>query len=86
MAKVRAAQSQMIGGDPVQNIDRVLRLPGTWNLPADLKAKKGGVKQLATAVVRTGRFWSLEAIEQHLPVEEDKAGTDKGAGGGDEDG
>lgn len=32
---------QLLGGDNCHNIDRLMRLPGTWNIPSELKKKKG---------------------------------------------
>lgn len=38
----------ILGGDNCHNVDRILRLPGTVNIPDARKAKKGRVEMLAT--------------------------------------
>ncbi len=37
----------LFGADNCHNIDRIMRLPGTWNLPDERKLKKGRVRALA---------------------------------------
>ncbi|WP_256750505.1 AAA family ATPase [Mesorhizobium sp. Mes31] len=44
------ALAQELGGDAVQNIDRILRLPGTENLPTPSKIAKGRIKRKAKVV------------------------------------
>lgn len=41
---------RLFGGDNCHNIDRVMRLPGTVNLPNDVKRKKGRIPALAKLV------------------------------------
>ncbi|MEC5291567.1 MULTISPECIES: AAA family ATPase [unclassified Aurantimonas] len=52
----------MIGGDAVQNIDRIMRLPGTLNIPTPKKAAKGRVPRTAAVTHRTERTWTPETI------------------------
>lgn len=44
------ALAHELGGDAVQNIDRLLRLPGSLNIPTPGKLAKGRVKRLARIV------------------------------------
>ena len=40
----------LFGGDNCHNIDRIMRLPGTVNLPDERKARKGRQKQIAKLI------------------------------------
>lgn len=42
--------SILLGGDHCHNIDRIMRLPGTVNLPTPTKVKKGRVKALSKLI------------------------------------
>jgi hypothetical protein len=44
------ALARALGGDSCHNIDRIMRLPGTWNLPNKKKLKAGRQKALAGVV------------------------------------
>lgn len=39
------------GGDHCHNVDRLMRLPGTWNIPGEDKIKKGRERRLAELLV-----------------------------------
>lgn len=40
----------LFGADNCHNIDRIMRLPGTWNIPDAKKLKKGRTKELARVI------------------------------------
>jgi hypothetical protein len=57
------ALAQELGGDAVQNIDRLLRLPGSPNIPTPSKRDKGRVKRLARIVsIDPSRVYSPTAL------------------------
>lgn len=45
----------LLQGDHCANSDRIMRLPGTWNLPDEKKLKAGRVKRLAAVVGSLGK-------------------------------
>ncbi len=47
--------AEQYGADKVQNIDRIMRIPCTWNLPTAKKIKQGRTKALAKIVYATSR-------------------------------
>lgn len=49
----------LLGGDHCHNCDRIMRLPGTVNLPNEKKRKVGRVKALARVVELTDHEWPL---------------------------
>ena len=53
------------GGDPVWNIDRVLRLPGTINYPKKSKRDAGQTTALARILYDSGRSYKIEGL--HTP-------------------
>jgi hypothetical protein len=55
------ARELAFGGDNCHNIDRIMRLPGTINLPDERKRKKGRKPELATLV-----YWNADAV---YPIE-----------------
>lgn len=48
-----------LGGDPTQNIDRLLRLPGTLNIPTAAKVAKGRVPNTSSLVGVSGARYTL---------------------------
>lgn len=56
-----------LGGDNCHNIDRVMRLPGTMNLPNEGKRKKGRVAALAALVAFNDVAYSLSDFEPAPP-------------------
>lgn len=60
---------RIFGGDNCHNIDRIMRLPGTINVPDEKKRKKGRTAQLATLVSFTdetyplGKFTAAPAVQ-----------------------
>ena len=55
------------GGDAVQNIDRILRLPGSVNRPGWAKLAKGRVPRTAMITGRTGRRYEPSEISAAFP-------------------
>lgn len=50
----------VLGGDHCWNIDRIMRIPGTINIPDEKKRKRGRTETLATIVSLTGEAYGLE--------------------------
>lgn len=62
------ALEDRFGGDPVANIDRVMRLPGTVNWPDAKKRARGRVPALAQIIQPdTGEVYSVEALARAYP-------------------
>ena len=55
-------------GDSVQNIDRVLRLPGTVNHPKKDKRDAGQTTGVAAVVYDSGNVYTLEQLEAAWPI------------------
>jgi len=49
----------VLGGDHCWNVDRIMRLPGTINVPDDKKRKRGRTETLATIVELNGNAYPL---------------------------
>ena len=63
--------ARRLGGDKCQNIDRIMRLPGTVNVPNAKKRKAGRVATLAYLVNEEtdwSRLYSLSDFEDPTPV------------------
>lgn len=54
-----------LGGDPTQNIDRILRMPGTINIPNALKLSKGRTEAQAKLLGVTDKLYTLDALAVH---------------------
>ena len=56
--------AEQLGGDSCHNVDRIMRLPGTINIPNAKKAREGRGKQPASAVLfdQNGPSFSLDAF------------------------
>jgi hypothetical protein len=52
----------LLGGDRTSNADRIFRIPGTINLPNEVKKKKGRVASLASLVEWAGTRYPLSAF------------------------
>ncbi|WP_315918642.1 hypothetical protein [Mesorhizobium sp. SP-1A] len=69
---LKAAEAQgagiaaVIGGDATQNIDRILRVPGTINLPNEVKLRKGRVKAQAKLLGVTDALYTIDALAKHF--------------------
>ena len=57
------------GADHCHNIDRIMRLPGTWNLPNKLKAAKGRKKTLAELSYWSGRSYPIGLFTPAVKVQ-----------------
>lgn len=75
-AQGRGLALKLGGGDAVQNIDRLMRLPNTWNLPDEKKRKKGRAKAIAR-VFATGARYNLPQLAEFAPP----AAAPQGTGG-----
>lgn len=63
------------GADPCHNVDRVMRLPGTLNVPDRKKIAKGRMLALATLVEWAGATYPLSAFKPAPPVQSSSGGT-----------
>ncbi len=59
--------AQKLGADPVQNVDRIMRLPGTINWPDEKKRSRGRVPTRATLEAGAGRLLDYETLAAHFP-------------------
>ena len=59
----------LFGGDNCHNIDRIMRLPGTINIPDAKKAKKGRTKALAKVVEFNDNEYLLDAFRAAKEVQ-----------------
>lgn len=57
---------QPLGGDNTQNIDRVLRLPGTTNIPTPDKVAKGRIERVARVVQQSDKRVTVDEIEAKI--------------------
>jgi hypothetical protein len=71
---------QIFGGDHCFNIDRIMRLPGTINIPNAIKIKKGRIEQLAKVISFKNvsykledKFVSATPVQTSGPVVQDAA-------------
>jgi len=68
--RINAKLAHDLGGDNCQNIDRIMRLPGTINMPNSKKRKMGRVPILAYVVedeTDWSRTYSLDDFDDHGP-------------------
>jgi len=62
-----------LGGDKTHNIDRIMRLPGTINLPNKAKREKGCVPVLATLItIDSSRVYALAQFKKSQEVSPNK--------------
>src|SRR5262249_22447116 len=84
-----AALMVRLGAKPgTQNIDRILRLPGTTNLPTKAKRERGRVECPTKLLSFNGTSYSLDAFplpEQNKPGSPEDGGHHERQQGGDED-
>ncbi len=65
----------LFGADNCHNIDRIMRLPGTVNLPDARKIKKGRVPTLATLVEFNDNIYPLSVFTAAPEVQTEDAGS-----------
>ena len=74
LESIRAAESlaegirQALGGDPVGNVDRIMRLPGTINRPDAAKRARGRTEVLSRTLHLDGPMHSLDAMAKDWPA------------------
>jgi len=60
---------QIFGGDHCHNVDRIMRLPGTVNIPDAKKRKKGRVEELAVLLQFTKNTYDLDQFKRAAAVQ-----------------
>jgi RepB DNA-primase from phage plasmid len=60
---------QIFGGDHCHNVDRIMRLPGTVNIPDAKKRKKGRVEELAVLLQFTPKSYPLSDFKKAAAVQ-----------------
>jgi len=61
--------AQILEGDACHNLDRVMRLPGTWNFPDERKLRKGRKPELSTIFKQNDGVHSLSKFAKAAPVQ-----------------
>lgn len=64
--------------DPCHNIDRIMRLPGTINLPTQRKIKKGRTPAIAKVIEWNEYTYPIKAFLKAVQVQSDKKGLREG--------
>ncbi len=72
---------QIFGGDHCHNVDRIMRLPGTINLPNTKKLKAGRVEELARCLQFTTKSYPIDKFKPAQPVQMGGAGGGRGNSG-----
>lgn len=78
IADIEAYNKQLaivLGGDNTHNIDRIMRLPGTINLPDEKKRKKGRVEAMADIVELSGVTHPLHDFTPAVEVQSSNSGS-----------
>jgi hypothetical protein len=70
----------LLGGDHCHNLDRIMRLPGTINVPGEKKRKKGRVPALATAIKFDDKI--VYSLSQFTAAPRVQVGGEEGFTGG----
>lgn len=71
---------QIFGGDHCHNVDRIMRLPGTVNVPDAKKRKKGRVETLAVMLqFKVKNVYSLDDFKPAASVQLTGAGSSRGS-------
>ena len=61
------AIKRALGGDAVHNVDRIMRLPGTLNVPTAKKRAKGQYERRAAVITATGARYTPDELAKHHP-------------------
>ena len=61
--------SQVFGGDHCHNIDRIMRLPGSINIPDAKKQKAGRKEELALLLDFTNKSYNIDEFRKAQPVQ-----------------
>lgn len=64
--------------DPCHNVDRIMRLPGTINLPTQRKIKKGRKPAIAKLVEWAGNVYNISEFTPAVRVQAAKSGLSEG--------
>lgn len=72
LEQINRRLAQALGGDSCHNLDRIMRLPGTVNLPTATKREKGRVPVPATLIQQNAQAYSPDAFN-FLPPASPKA-------------
>jgi len=60
---------QVFGGDHCHNVDRIMRLPGTINIPDPKKRKKGRIEELASLLQFNEKIYDIEKFKSAQSVQ-----------------
>lgn len=71
---------QIFGGDHCHNVDRIMRLPGTVNIPDAKKRKKGRVEETATLLQFTKNEYSIDKFKKAAGVQVQSSGSSRDGG------
>ena len=71
---------QIFGGDHCHNVDRIMRLPGTVNIPDAKKRKKGRVEIVSSLLQFNNNIYDLDEFKKAAAVQTTGGGRDIGAG------
>lgn len=74
---------QIFGGDHCHNVDRIMRLPGTINVPDAKKRKKGRVEELARLLQFTEKSYDLSEFKKAQAVQMSSSPREGGSYGED---
>ncbi|MDW2777432.1 AAA family ATPase [Pseudomonas sp. BEA3.1] len=75
LEQINRRLAQALGGDSCHNIDRVMRLPGTVNLPTATKLAKGRIPVPATLIRQTAQAYGVGTFSG-LPAVAEEAKAD----------
>lgn len=67
LAKYNVKLSEVFGADNCHNLDRIMRLPGTWNIPDNKKKQKGRFATLAFQVHFDNHSYELSDFQKAQP-------------------